>query len=107
MNQAIANGAPNYDLARLTHRVAASYLAEGMDQEAWNVAMSFQAAERSAVPMLDWDAGLAAYRLGNYDDAAKHFEILAQAMNVPNYTRCGRRRSGHRAPICVSVIRSA
>ena len=89
LNQAIANGTPNYDLARLTHRVAASYLAEGMDQEAWNVAMSFQAMERPAVPMLDWDAGLAAYRMGNYDDAAKHFEILAQAANVPNYTRAG------------------
>jgi soluble lytic murein transglycosylase len=89
LNQAIANGTPNYDLARLTNRVAASYLAEGMDQEAWNVAMSFQAVERSAVPMLDWDAGLAAYRMGNYDDAAKHFEFLAQAMNVPNYTRAG------------------
>ena len=89
LNQAIANGAANYDLARLTHRVAASYLAEGMDQEAWNVAMSFQAMERPAVPMLEWDAGFAAFRMGNYDDAAKHFEILAQAANVPNYTRAG------------------
>lgn len=89
LNQAIASGAANYDLARLTHRVAASYLAEGMDQQAYDVAMSFRATERLAVPMLEWDAGLAAYRMGNFEDAAKHFEILAQATNVPNYTRAG------------------
>src|SRR6202030_1659789 len=65
LNQAIAGGAPNYDLARLTHRVGMSYLAEGMDQQAWDTATSFQAPERRAVPMLDWDAGLAAFRLGN------------------------------------------
>lgn len=87
LNEAISAGASYYDLARLTHRVAASYLAEGMDQQAWDVANSFRAAERAAVPLLEWDAGLAAYRLGNYDDAAKHFEVLAQAINAPNYTR--------------------
>ena len=87
LNDAITAGASYYDLARLTHRVAASYLAEGMDQEAWDVATSFRAAERAAVPMLEWDAGLAAYRMGHYDDAAKHFEALAQASSVPNYTR--------------------
>jgi soluble lytic murein transglycosylase len=87
LNQAIANGAANYDLARLTHRVAASYLAEGMDQEAFDTANSFQAPERRAVPMLDWDSGLAAFRLGNYQDAATRFEIVAQATNVSNYSR--------------------
>ena len=87
LNEAISAGASYYDLARLTHRVAASYLAEGMDQQAWDVANSFRAAERAAVPLLEWDAGLAAYRLGNYDDAAKHFEVLAQAISAPNYTR--------------------
>ncbi|MGZ5923570.1 MAG: lytic transglycosylase domain-containing protein [Rhizomicrobium sp.] len=87
LNEAIAAGAANYDIARLAHRVAASYLAEGMDQPAWDVAMSFQAPERLSVPLLDWDAGLAAFRMGNYDDAAKHFEILAQAAGVANYTR--------------------
>lgn len=87
LNDAITAGASYYDLARLTHRVAASYLAEGMDQQAWDVANSFRAAERASVPLLEWDAGLAAYRLGNYEDAAKHFEMLAQASNAPNYTR--------------------
>jgi len=87
LNQAIANAVPNYDLARMTHRVAASYLAEGMDQEAFDVAVSFQAPERRAVPMLEWDAGLAAFRLGNYQDAASRFEIVAQAINVSNYQR--------------------
>ena len=87
LNQAIANAVPNYDLARLTHRVAASYLAEGMDQPAYDVAVSFQAPERRAVPLLDWDAGLAAFRLGNYGDAAARFELVAQAINVSNYQR--------------------
>ena len=62
---------------------------------------------RAAVPMLDWNAGLAAFRLGNYDEAAKHFEILAQVGSVPNWrARAGRVLGGARA-YARRAIRSA
>ena len=69
-----AGTAPGDDIAVLSHRIAASYLAEGMDAEALQLTGGMSAA---SVPQLDWDAGFAAYRLGRYADAASHFEKLA------------------------------
>ncbi len=86
--QAQQGGAAPYDLARLAMRVSASYLAEGEDQRAYDTAMGIQDQNlRRAVPSLDWYAGFAAYRLGNYEQAAAPLEVLAQAGNVPNYLR--------------------
>jgi len=76
---AAGNTATTADVARLAHRVAQSYLAEGQDSDAWRVATTALGGDRSAAPMLDWDAGLAAYRIGNYGDSASHFETLAQS----------------------------
>ena len=39
------------------------------------------------MPLLDWNAGLAAFRMARYDDAARHFERLARAGSVPSWTR--------------------
>jgi len=80
-------GVPDYDVARLSQRVAASYFTEGLDQKAFDLASRAADADRAAAPLLDWNAGLAAYRLGNFDEAAKHFEILAQVGSVPNWVR--------------------
>jgi soluble lytic murein transglycosylase-like protein len=70
-----AGAAPADDIAVLSHRIAASYLAEGMDAQALQLTGGITSA---AVPQLDWDAGFAAYRLGRYADAASHLERLAQ-----------------------------
>ncbi len=75
------------DVARLTERVAASYLAEGMDAQAYALADGTDASTRAVAPMLDWCAGLSAYRLGHYGDAARHFTALAEVGSVPGYTR--------------------
>jgi soluble lytic murein transglycosylase-like protein len=75
------------DIAHLTRRVSASYLAEGMDADAYRVATAVTRSDYNIAPLLDWDAGLAAYRLGKFQDSAAHFEELAQAGSVPNYTR--------------------
>jgi soluble lytic murein transglycosylase-like protein len=82
-----ASGVPDYDIARLTSRVAASYLAEGEDQQAYDTAMSVQGSMRQVVPTLEWYAGFSAYRDGHYLDAAARLETLAQAGGVPNYLR--------------------
>jgi soluble lytic murein transglycosylase-like protein len=84
-----SNTVPSYDLARLKQRIAASYFAEGMDQQAYNLASAATDAERRAAPLLDWNAGLAAFRLGMFAESAKHFEILAQVGSVPNWVRGG------------------
>lgn len=82
-----ANTAPGSDTARLSQRVAASYLAEGQDFNAFDVASRPTGFDRVAAPLLDWDAGFAAYRMAKYDVAAAHFETLAQMGSVPNYVR--------------------
>ena len=82
-----SNGAPSSDVARLTEHVAASYLAEGQDDQALRLAGSIAGADRQAAPMLDWDTGLAAYRLRKFADAAPAFEQLAQNGAVPGWTR--------------------
>jgi soluble lytic murein transglycosylase len=82
-----AGTASGSDTARLSQRVAASYLAEGQDFNAFDVASRPAGYDRMSAPLLDWDAGFAAYRMGKYDVAANHFETLAQVGSVPNYIR--------------------
>ena len=80
-------GMPASDIARLTHHIAASYLAEGMDSDAYRLATSITGSDREIEPLLDWDAGLSAYRQSNFADAASRFESLAQAGNVSGWAR--------------------
>lgn len=80
-----SSGADSADVARLSERVAASYLAEGMPQQAYDVAQPL--AGTPASPLLDWQAGMAAYRLGKYADSATDLERLAQNGSVPSWTR--------------------
>ena len=87
LSTAVAHGAMPSDIARLSHRVAASYLAEGMDQQALDLAAGVDPEQKQIVPMLYWDAGLAAYRLNDFHTAATYFEALAAAGGVPNWTR--------------------
>lgn len=82
-----AGSAPGSDIARLTQRVAASYLAEGLDADAFRVATGVAPADAAAAPILDWDAGLSAYRQSNFTDAAAHFEALAQNGSVTAWAR--------------------
>lgn len=84
----IAGGsASGSDIAHLSHRVAASYMAEGEDEAAVKVASAVAGTDRFAQPLLDWDEGLAEYRLGKFQDSANHFEALAQVGSVSNFTR--------------------
>jgi soluble lytic murein transglycosylase-like protein len=82
-----AGGTPPTDIARLSHHVAASYLAEGSDSDAFRVATSVSSPDRDAEPLLDWDAGLSAYRLANYTDAASRFQSLAQSGVASGWAR--------------------
>jgi soluble lytic murein transglycosylase-like protein len=72
------------DVAILTHRIAASYRAEGRDADAYRLATSVS---DPAVPQLMWDAGFAAYRLGNWREAIIHLEKLAETPAAQNTLR--------------------
>jgi len=65
--------------------VAAGWFYYGEPQRAY--ALAAPAAQRSgrAAPMINWVAGLAAWRLGHIDEAATYFEILANSENVPGW----------------------
>ena len=62
------------DIDRLTAYVARAYFAEGKDADA--LRLGEQIADRDNAPQGHWTAGLAAYRLGRYRDAARHFEAI-------------------------------
>jgi soluble lytic murein transglycosylase-like protein len=82
-----ANTAPASDISRLSQRICYSYIAEGMDDKAYALGDGAAATGRRDAPLLDWCAGLSAFRLSNFADAAKHFETLAQGSAMPNWTR--------------------
>ncbi|HXL70796.1 MAG TPA: lytic transglycosylase domain-containing protein [Rhizomicrobium sp.] len=77
--------APPEDIAILSHRITASYLAEGMDAPAFALASSVP--NTNAAPQLEWDAGFSAYRLGRFADASAHLEKLAQNGGVQGKLR--------------------
>jgi soluble lytic murein transglycosylase-like protein len=65
--------------------VAGGWFYYGRPERAY--ALAAPAAQRSgrAAPMINWIAGLAAWRLGAVDEAATYFEALANADNVPGW----------------------
>lgn len=60
-------------------KVAAAWFYYGDDQRAYNLASSAAARSRLHVPIADWIAGLAAWRLGDLEKAGEHFAQLATA----------------------------
>lgn len=83
----VSQSIPGSDIARLSQKVAASYLAEGQDFNAFDVQGRVSGTDRITAPGLDWIAGLSAYRMGKFDVAAAHFETLAQVGSIPSWTR--------------------
>jgi len=68
-------------------RVAWSWFLDGEDAKA--LALAGPAAQRSRgrVPEADWVAGIAAWRMGRYDNAAHHFEHLAFSQTASNWDK--------------------
>jgi soluble lytic murein transglycosylase len=83
--QSIQNTATPEDVAILSHRIAASYLAEGMDAQAFQLAAGV--ANTAPAPQLEWDAGFSAYRLSRWADASLHLEKLAQNAGIQGTLR--------------------
>jgi soluble lytic murein transglycosylase-like protein len=74
-----------YDKAR--ERVATSYFIENENERAYQVADEISRNHPREVPLADWYAGLAAWRMEHYADAAAHFEQLARSETVSDWSK--------------------
>jgi soluble lytic murein transglycosylase-like protein len=72
------SGLPKADLDRLGAYVATAYLGTMKDQAALSLAQDIIAHGGPAATQAHWTAGLAAYRLGQFEKAANHFEAVVQ-----------------------------
>jgi soluble lytic murein transglycosylase-like protein len=77
------SGLSQADIDRLGAYVATAYLAEMRDKEALKVANEIIARGGASSTQCQWTAGLASYRLGQFEDAANHFEAVVRASNAP------------------------
>ena len=82
-----ANRAPPSDIDRLATRICMSYLAEGMDDKAYELGQSVAPSGRQYAPQIDWCAGIAAFRLQKFAEAATYFETMSQVATIPNWNR--------------------
>jgi soluble lytic murein transglycosylase-like protein len=72
------------DTAIMAHRIAASYRAEMRDPDVYKLATSVS---DPGVPQLMWDAGFAAYRMGDWANAEAQLEKLAVTVTAQNSLR--------------------
>jgi soluble lytic murein transglycosylase-like protein len=82
--QSVQSGCTPADNAVMAHRIASSYRAEGRDADAYRLAISIS---DPSVPQLMWDAGFAAYRLGDWASAEAQLEKLAETPDAQNSLR--------------------
>ncbi|HEY4345059.1 MAG TPA: lytic transglycosylase domain-containing protein [Parvibaculum sp.] len=74
-----------YDKAR--ERIATSYFIENDNERAYQIANEIAQDHPREVPLADWYAGLAAWRMEHYADAALHFERLARSETVSDWSK--------------------
>jgi len=74
-----------FDFDRAQAALANRYFIEGRDE--WAYEWASQAAARSGryLPDAQWIAGLSAWRLGKLDEAAGHFQAVAESPNSSNW----------------------
>ncbi len=81
------NDLTQFEFDRVRSTIARSYYAEQRDDRALEIAGDVASQSRIALPDADWWAGLAAWRLGEIDQAAEHFRHLATAEMVDPWLR--------------------
>ena len=74
-----------YDKVRV--RVAASAFLEGNDELAYRIADEISSRHARHVPLADWYAGLSAWRMEKYAEAAHHFEHLSEIDSAGDWTK--------------------
>ena len=81
------NALTGAEFDKVRERIVASYFLEGEDERAYRLATEILNTHAREVPMADWYAGLASWRMENYASAARHFERLAKSDNVSPWTK--------------------
>ena len=66
-------------------RIATGYFFKGEDEKAFALAAASATRSREHVPLADWTAGMAAWRLGEKGAARSHFEALARAERTSSW----------------------
>ncbi len=77
------SGLTQADLDRLECYVATAYLGTMKDKAALSLAEDIIARGGATAAQSHWTAGLAAYRLGQFEKAANHFEAVVQTSKAP------------------------
>ena len=72
---------------KVLERVACSFFIENDNERAYQVANEIADRHARQVPLADWYAGLAAWRMEHYADAARHFERLARSTSVADWSK--------------------
>ncbi len=67
-------------------RLAFAYFRYGLDKDALRLAAASAARSGAKLPYANWTGGLAAWRLGRYGEAGRHFETLSQAESISGWT---------------------
>jgi soluble lytic murein transglycosylase len=80
-------GVRGIDLARTI--VASGWFFQGDGERAFSLADRAAARSGSRLPYAHWIAGLSAYRLARYVEAAKHFEAVALSEDVRGWDHAG------------------
>ncbi|MCF8467677.1 MAG: transglycosylase SLT domain-containing protein [Sneathiella sp.] len=70
---------------RLQEKIAKSYFLYARDEKAVEFAEAALTESRKYVPLADWTAGLAAWRMGNMEKAVSHFAALAKASRISDW----------------------
>jgi len=70
-----------------SNRIAVTYLTQGNDEKALALASLAAARSRKDVVSADWTAGLAAWRLGDYDMAFQSFSQMAESTRADGWLR--------------------
>ncbi|KAB7739899.1 transglycosylase SLT domain-containing protein [Parvibaculum sedimenti] len=72
---------------KVMERIACSFFIENDNERAYKVANEISDRHARQVPLADWYAGLAAWRMEHYADAARHFERLARSDTVADWSK--------------------
>ena len=78
---------PTGDYDQIRARIAASFYLTQQNVDALTLAAASADRSRAIAPAADWVAGLAAWRLRNYDMAARHFEALSRSETAIAWSR--------------------
>jgi soluble lytic murein transglycosylase-like protein len=81
------NALTGAEFDKVRERIVASYFLEGQDERAYRLATEILLSHPREVPLADWYAGLAAWRMENHASAARHFERLTKNARVSPWTR--------------------